>query len=161
MLRRENQRDLFDDQVVLPSLESVLTGISSSQVCDDRTTYFSAPDVDLGLYDHIIVCLSGGKDSIAAYLRLVDMGVDKSKVEFWHHDVDGQEGSSLMDWAFMRDYCRQLGDALGIPMYFSWLEGGFEGEMLKENTYSHPHRVETPEGLLVLPSTTAVNTISR
>ncbi|EBE8253754.1 phosphohydrolase, partial [Salmonella enterica] len=104
MLRRENQGDLFDDQVVLPSLESVLTGISSSQRCDDRTTYFSAPDVDLSLYDHIIVCLSGGKDSIAAYLRLVDMGVDKSKVEFWHHDVDGQEGSSLMDWAFMRDY---------------------------------------------------------
>ncbi|EGS0194350.1 phosphohydrolase, partial [Salmonella enterica] len=119
MLRRENQGDLFDDQVVLPSLESVLTGISSSQRCDDRTTYFSAPDVDLSLYDHIIVCLSGGKDSIAAYLRLVDMGVDKSKVEFWHHDVDGQEGSSLMDWAFMRDYCRQLGEELGIPMYFS------------------------------------------
>ncbi len=59
MLRRENQGDLFDDQVVLPSLESVLTGISSSQRCDDRTTYFSAPDVDLSLYDHIIVCLSG------------------------------------------------------------------------------------------------------
>ncbi|EDD3301602.1 phosphohydrolase, partial [Salmonella enterica subsp. enterica serovar Heidelberg] len=54
MLRRENQGDLFDDQVVLPSLESVLTGISSSQRCDDRTTYFSAPDVDLSLYDHII-----------------------------------------------------------------------------------------------------------
>ncbi|EFF3913208.1 phosphohydrolase, partial [Salmonella enterica subsp. enterica serovar Brandenburg] len=35
MLRRENQGDLFDDQVVLPSLESVLTGISSSQRCDD------------------------------------------------------------------------------------------------------------------------------
>ncbi len=137
--------------MVLPSLESVLTGISSSQRCDDRTTYFSAPDVDLSLYDHIIVCLSGGKDSIAAYLRLVDMGVDKSKVEFWHHDVDGQEGSSLMDWAFMRDYCRQLGEELGVPMYFSWLEGGFEGEMLKDNAYSHPHRVETPEGLLVLP----------
>lgn len=30
-----------------------------------------------------------------------------------------------IDWAFMRDYCLQLGDALGIPMYFSWLEGGF------------------------------------
>lgn len=104
----------------------------------------------MGLYDHIIVCLSGGKDLIAVYLRLVDMSVNKSKVEFWHHDVDGQEGSSFMNLAFMRDYRRQLGDALGIPMYFSWLEGGFEGEMLKENTYSHPHRVETPEGLLVL-----------
>ncbi|MBC8951284.1 phosphohydrolase [Xenorhabdus sp. TS4] len=89
MLRRENQGDLFDDQVVLPSLELILTGISSTHCCDDRTTCFSAPDVDLNLYDHIIVCLSGGKDSIAAYLRLVDMGVDKSKVEFWYHDVDG------------------------------------------------------------------------
>jgi hypothetical protein len=69
------------------------------------------------------------------------MGVDKSKVEFWDHDVDGQEGSSLMDWAFMRDYCRQLGDALGIPMHFSWLEGGFEGgNAQREYLQSPPSR---------------------
>ncbi|MBC8951283.1 phosphohydrolase [Xenorhabdus sp. TS4] len=45
---------------------------------------------------------------------------------------------TLMDWTFMRDYCRRLGEQLGIPMYFLWLEGGFEGEMLKENTSTPP-----------------------
>ena len=28
-----------------------------------------------------------------------DPGVDISKIELWHHDVDGREGSALqMDW---------------------------------------------------------------
>lgn len=72
-------------------------------------------------------------------------------MEFWHHDVDGREGSSLMDWGFMRDYCNQLAEVFQVPLYFSWLEGGFEGELLKDNAYSRPHHVETPEGLLVLP----------
>jgi hypothetical protein len=150
-MRGNVQGDLFDDQVVIPSLEGALTGLPSKKGCHVETSYYSAPEVDLALYDHVIVCLSGGKDSIAAYLRLLDMGVDRSKVEFWHHDVDGREGSSLMDWGFMRDYCNQLAEVFQVPLYFSWLEGGFEGELLKDNAYSRPHHVETPEGLLVLP----------
>ena len=46
----------------------------SQEGCHVETSYYSAPEVDLALYDHVIVCLSGGKDSIAAYLRLLDMG---------------------------------------------------------------------------------------
>ena len=37
-------------------------------------------------YDHIIVLFSGGKDSAAAYYRLLEMGVPKNKIELWHHD---------------------------------------------------------------------------
>lgn len=136
----------FDDQVVLPALGAQLD-LNPATLAG---TYFEAEDIDLSIYDHIVVCMSGGKDSIASLLRLKDMGVDWNKVELWHHDVDGREGSQLMDWMFMADYNKKLAEALGLPLYFSWLEGGFEGELLKENAFSRPHMVETPDGLLKL-----------
>lgn len=136
-----------DDSVVIPALARQAGLFDRDSVFN---SHFSAPNIDLDVYDHVIVCVSGGKDSIACLLRLKDMGVDMSKVELWHHDVDGNENSQLMDWTFMRDYNRKFAAAMGLPLYFSWLEGGFEQEMLKENSYSRPHKVETPEGLLTL-----------
>lgn len=141
------QPHLFDDAVVIPIL---LSAAAQAVVPDEAGRYFSAPAVDLDSYDHIIVCMSGGKDSWASFLQIKEMGADLSRVEFWHHDVDGHEGSQLMDWVFMRDYNQKLAEAFGIPMYFSWLEGGFEGEMLKSNAISRPHKVQTPVGLMTL-----------
>ncbi|RIY40989.1 phosphoadenosine phosphosulfate reductase family protein [Neopusillimonas maritima] len=144
--------DRFDDAVVLPTLGTQL-GLDLNHESESVARpgqYFSASQVDLDTYDQIIVCMSGGKDSIACLLHLLDLGVDRSRVELWHHEVDGREGSSLMDWPFMTSYNRQLAAAFELPIYFSWLDGGFEGEMLKENSYSRAHHIETPEGLLTL-----------
>ena len=145
---------LRDDALIIPSLrEQVLlaSGTSGVEVAASRQgQYFSAPEVDLDLYDHVILCLSGGKDSIACLVRLIEMGADLRKVELWHHDVDGAGASTLMDWPFMQDYNRKLAEAFKLPLYTSWLEGGFEGEMLKANGYSRPHKIETPEGLITL-----------
>lgn len=139
----------LDDQLIIPALRQHAL-FDQTDTPSSTGSYFSASVVDLDTYDRVIVCMSGGKDSIACLLHLFDLGVDRSKVELWHHDVDGREGSQLMDWPFMADYNRQLADAFGLPLYFSWLEGGFEGEMLKENAYSRPHLIETPEGLITL-----------
>lgn len=136
-----------DDAIVVPTLARQ-AGLFEADVA--QTSYFSAPDIDLDSYDNIVVCMSGGKDSIASLLRLKEMGADMATVELWHHDVDGNEGSKLMDWTFMRDYNRKLAAAFGLPLYFSWLEGGFEQEMLKENSFSRPHKVETPSGIITL-----------
>jgi 3'-phosphoadenosine 5'-phosphosulfate sulfotransferase (PAPS reductase)/FAD synthetase len=101
---------------------------------------------NLNSYDYVVVAFSGGKDSLACFLHLIDLGVDRSRIELWHHDVDGREGSQLMDWPVTRSYCRSVADAFGVPIYFSWKVGGFEGEMLRENCLTAPIRFETPEG---------------
>lgn len=139
---------LFDDTVVIPSLGKQLgldLGIAANIADAKRPgAYFSAPEIDLSIYDRIILMFSAGKDSIACLLHLLDLGVPKSKIELWHHDVDGREGSTLMDWAFMADYNRKFAEAFGLPLYFSWLEGGFEGELNKENALSRPIKAEVP-----------------
>lgn len=101
----------------------------------------------LDIYDHIIVYFSGGKDSLACVLRLLELGVPRSKIELWHHDVDGCEGGKMrMDWPSTRAYCSAVATALNIPIYFSWRMGGFEREMLRENARTAPTRFETPGG---------------
>lgn len=146
----------FDDKVVIPSLMRQLDMLGIEDNWDDQKgVYFSAPDIDLDLYDRVILCQSGGKDSIAAFLRLKELGIDMSRVELWHHDVDGNEGSELMDWRFMRSHNQKFAAAMGVPIYFSWLEGGFEQEMLKQDSYSRTHKIETPDGLITLARDTS------
>lgn len=104
------------------------------------------PRQQLMSYDYYVVFFSGGKDSVACVLHLLEQGVPKDKIELWHHDVDGREGSALWDWPVTRDYCQQVADALGLPLYFSWKVGGFEGEMNRRDRPSPPTRFEVPSG---------------
>ncbi|WP_373540383.1 phosphoadenosine phosphosulfate reductase family protein [Chamaesiphon sp.] len=93
-----------------------------------------------------IICLSGGKDSIACLLWAIEeLGVDR--LEIWHHEIDGT-GANFADWKVTKPYCKAIAEHFGIPIYFSWLGGGFEGELLRDNV---PHRetwYETPDGLM-------------
>lgn len=98
-------------------------------------------------YDYIIVAFSGGKDSLACVLHLLEIGVDPERIELWHHDVDGREGSRLMDWPVTRDYCRAFANVFRLPIYFSWKEGGFEREMLRDDAPTARTWFETPDGL--------------
>ena len=77
---------------------------------------------DLAEYDFILVAFSGGKDSTAAFLYLLDRGVAPERIELWHHSVDGHGGngasSSLMDWPSTPAYCRAFARAFHAPLYF-------------------------------------------
>lgn len=100
--------------------------------------------IDLEAYDRIIVAFSGGKDSLACVLHLLDQGVPASKIELHHHDVDGG-ARTFMDWQVTPDYCRKVAKALGIPIYFSYKIGGFEREMNRDQSLTAPIRWQTTD----------------
>jgi 3'-phosphoadenosine 5'-phosphosulfate sulfotransferase (PAPS reductase)/FAD synthetase len=89
-------------------------------------------------YDKYIVAFSGGKDSTACFLHLLDLGIPKEKIELWHHEVDGN-GPIFMDWEITHDYCQKFADAFEVPIYFSYKEGGFKGEMLRKDSRTAPN----------------------
>lgn len=95
-------------------------------------------------YDKYIVTFSGGKDSTACVLHLLDSGIPKEKIELWHHEVDGRE-ETFMDWEITPAYCRAFAKAFGLPIYFSWKEGGFKREMLRNNMPTAPVWFEVPQ----------------
>jgi 3'-phosphoadenosine 5'-phosphosulfate sulfotransferase (PAPS reductase)/FAD synthetase len=104
------------------------------------------PDPNLADYDRFVVFFSGGKDSVACFLWLLDQGVPVEKIELHHHLVDGREGSELMDWPITTDYCQKFAEAFGVRISFSWKEGGFEREMLRNNTPTAPTHFTTQAG---------------
>lgn len=99
---------------------------------------------DLKSYDKILVAFSGGKDSLACLLTLFDAGVDPSRIELWHHDIDGRADEGLMDWPVTAAYCEAVAEAFKLPIFFSWKVGGFEREMLRDGNLTAPISWEEP-----------------
>lgn len=96
-------------------------------------------------YTKVIIAFSGGKDSLACLLHVIELGVPVSMIELWHHDVDGK-GPTIFDWEVTPSYCKAIAKHFGIPIYFSWKVGGFLGEMLRDNVPTNQTAFETPEG---------------
>lgn len=82
-------------------------------------------------YDKIIVMFSGGKDSLACILHLLELGVPKEKIELWHHDIDGGN-ERKMDWPVTQNYCKAVAEALGLKLRRSWRKGGFWQEVYRK-----------------------------
>lgn len=101
-------------------------------------------NLDLTHYQLFVVACSGGKDSLATVLHLLESGVPRERIELWHHDVDG--GQPFMDWPCTASYCRAVAEHLGIPIYYSWREGGFLREMMRNGTPTAPTKFELPGG---------------
>lgn len=97
-------------------------------------------------YEHIIISVCG-KDSLACLLKCIDSGFPLEKIELWHHLVDA-DAPSFIDWPCSGAYAQALGRAFGIPVYFSYREGGFKRELLRENQKSAASYFEAPDGLI-------------
>lgn len=82
-------------------------------------------------YDLIVVLISGGKDSIACFYKLLELGVPKEKIELWHHDIDGGHPSRRMDWKCTQNYMKALADAEGVKLRVSYRVNGFFGELYR------------------------------
>lgn len=85
-------------------------------------------------YDLIAILLSGGKDSIACYYKLLELGVPKEKIELWHHDIDGGHPSRRMDWRCTQNYVKAFSEAENVPLRLSWRVNGFFGELYRIGT---------------------------
>lgn len=113
----------------------------------DPANTVDSPQLDMSSFDHIVLFFSGGKDSIACFLKLLDWGVPREKIELHHHNVDGAPGSpSYMDYPVTEDYVRKFAATFGVKCFFSWKEGGFRREMYRENALTAPTGFEEEDG---------------
>lgn len=124
--------------------QAPLFDVENTEVTSPEQIPAEAPDPRI--YDRIVVFFSGGKDSVACVLHLLDMGVPRDRIELHHHLIDGREGSTLMDWPVTEAYCAAFAKAFGLRIYFSWKVGGFEREMLREKALTAPAAFEREDG---------------
>lgn len=85
----------------------------------------------LETYDLIIILFSGGKDSMACYYKLLELGVHKEKIELWHHDIDGGHPARRMDWRCTQNYVRSFAEVEEVPLRISYRVNGFFGELYR------------------------------
>lgn len=108
------------------------------------------PQVDLNAYDRFVVFFSGGKDSIACVLRLLDWGIPSHKIEIHHHCVDGAPGeANFMDYPVTDAYVEAFCKAFGLELFRSWRVGGFKREMLRNNARTAPVEFENTDKQIV------------
>jgi 3'-phosphoadenosine 5'-phosphosulfate sulfotransferase (PAPS reductase)/FAD synthetase len=81
-------------------------------------------------YSKIYALFSGGKDSVAAVLNLLELGVPRQKIILLHHDIDGGS-EKKMDWPATKPYCLAFAKAFGLEIRFSARLGGFWGEVYR------------------------------
>jgi 3'-phosphoadenosine 5'-phosphosulfate sulfotransferase (PAPS reductase)/FAD synthetase len=89
-------------------------------------------------YDYVLVYLSGGKDSVACLLHMYDIGIDPEKIILQHHLVDGHPDDEhplglYYDWPVTTAYVDQFARDHGLPIIWSWREGGIEAEMMRKD----------------------------
>jgi len=109
---------------------------------------------ELSYYDKFIFSTSGGKDSLAMILYLLENGADPSKMELWHQSIDGRYDThkSFFDWPSTDGYVAKLAEHLNIPLSYQWREYGFYGELHRENQRTNDVRFERFGVLGHLPS---------
>lgn len=117
----------------LPANKSLtITDWLTGQTCIFNNNLF---DVDAAITDltyHFLVCFSGGKDSIAMVLHLLEMGVSKERITLHHHEVDGR-GEDLFDWTATASYCISFAKEMGLQLLFSYRDGGIAREIFRKN----------------------------
>ena len=119
------------DKAVYGTGERIKPRLSGRYDSEHMKKIFLPELLPLEEYDLIAILLSGGKDSIACYYKLLELGVPKEKMEFWHHDIDGGHPERRMDWRCTQNYVSAFSEAEGVPMRLSWRVNGFFGELYR------------------------------
>ena len=96
-------------------------------------------------YDRVVAATSGGADSLAMVLSLLEAGAPASMIELHHHEIDGR-GPNAWDWPITVPYVKALGLHLGMRVVLSWRQGGLDAEIAKFEDRSRPVQYELPDG---------------
>lgn len=99
-------------------------------------------------YEKIIVLFSGGKDSLACVLDLLERGVPRERIELWHHDIDGGHPDRKMDWPVTQAYVRAVSEYLGLVLRTSWRVNGFWGEVYRLGASWPIQYIEPDSGII-------------
>ena len=102
---------------------------------------------DLGAYRRFVVAFSGGKDSLAALLHLLNLGVPAHAIELHHHDVDGRRPDLHGLALHRRPTSARSRTTSALQVYLSWREGGFARELARDDAPTAPILFETPNGI--------------
>ena len=108
--------------------------VLNTVTCDDppeAATHRGVQLEPLENYDRVLIQFSGGKDSVACVLHMLEIGVPKEKIELWHQKIDGED-RHFFDWPVTDDYCQRFAKALGLKIRYQWRDGGFEKELTKD-----------------------------
>jgi 3'-phosphoadenosine 5'-phosphosulfate sulfotransferase (PAPS reductase)/FAD synthetase len=80
----------------------------------------------------VVIAFSGGKDSVAMVLHMLEQGISKDRIHLHHHDVDGGNKNKLWDWECTETYCKAFAQALGLKYLVSYREGGITREIYRK-----------------------------
>lgn len=108
--------------------------------------------------DSVLIALSGGKDSIATVLHIIELGY-RHKIRLIHHDIDS--GHPLFDWAVTPSYVRAFAQHFDLPLIESGRVGGFKQELYKEDGLSGGYWWKDEDGYTVNEGKPKVNTRRR
>lgn len=109
---------------------------------------------DFAYYDNIIVSTSGGKDSLACTLLLMDYGVPAEKVWLWHQSIDGRNETEqpFFDWPSTEGYVTRLSEYLNMTLEFQWRAYGFYGEMFRNKRLTNDVYFTHSDSTIHLPT---------
>lgn len=121
----------YKDTPIYGSGIRIVSGVPGKQESEYDKKIYLPELLPLEEYDLIVILFSGGKDSTAAYFRLLELGVPKERIELWHHDIDGGHPTRYMDWPVTQAYNKAFAKAEGVTLRTSWRVNGFFGELYR------------------------------
>lgn len=136
-----------DTAMVNAMMDSItLRNKTNAEQALSRSMALLASDCD------IVVCFSGGKDSVAMVLQLLEMGVDRKRIVLMHHLV-----GKLWDWGCTEQYCEAFARHFGLKLLYSYRKGGISREIMRTNeglqdiyyqteTAGKYHKIESKKG---------------
>lgn len=93
---------------------------------------------DFSNFDVVACQVSGGRDSVAMVLHILEMGCPPEKLLLMHQLVDGKEEEYTFDWSCMTRYVQLFAQRFNLRLEFQWRRGGILREVLKQNELSQP-----------------------